>query len=443
MQTELPGDAVLPSPTPRPTVKATDVADLISYIHHTLGFPPRNSLTAISLAGRSLGAVLRCDWDRDAVVAWPAHSSYARQFAAHLASDRRADGCVAVLFRDGPSDSAAAGSHSDPAATEPLSGEPTSASDRMLAVALERELAEAGLPLKEMWLVTQGRAWHVDCPHPAACHGHGTSVALVETSVINASLILEGSVVSDEPQGSGLPSPAPDFSPELLAAVVHVAELGVPAPRLDDDPDEPFGPFGQYLPGDSEDEESEALSDWLKDWDRVLTGGTLPEGPYARSLLAAGLMRVTWRDCLLASACFSLERAVSGAAWLGTVPSSVAESLGTEPREVNGVLFTSVILAASRRGPDWERLAHLWTACAGLLPEVTGRAASVLRCLAAWVEWARGRGSAAGRILEECRLDDPEYSLGELLGEIVDRGMLSGWAGRRETAWSATSRWTG
>lgn len=410
MQTDLPGDAVLPSSSPRATVKAVEVADLISYIHHTMGYPPRNSLTAISLARGSLGAVLRCDWDPAAVVTWPAHSAYARQFAAHLANDSRADGCVAVLFRDDAAASTAAGPADDP----------TTESDRLLAVALEREFADVGLPMTELWLVAGGRVWHVGCPRPAACSGHGTPVSLVETSVINASLILEGSLVSAEPEGSGLPAPAEEYTPDLLAAVAHLAELGVA------DPDE--------------DEVATALVEWLTGWEHVLESGILPADPYARALLAAGLNRVQWRDCLLASASFSLGRSVSGAAWLGTVPPGVAGLLDAEPREVNGVLFTSVILAASQRGPDWGRIAHLRSACAALLPEVAGRGASVLRCLAAWLEWARGRGSVAGRMLEEIHRDDPEYPLGQLLGEIVDRGMLSGWASRRETAWSATAR---
>ncbi|NUL48058.1 DUF4192 family protein [Cellulosimicrobium funkei] len=437
MQTELPGDAVLPSPSSRATVKAVDVTDLISYIHHTMGYPPRNSLTAISLAGNSLGAVLRCDWDPAAVVTWPAHSAYARQFAAHLANDRRADGCVAVLFRDDPAEPA------DSADAGPLE-DPTTESERMLAVALDRESAEAGLPLREMWLVARGRVWHVDCPRPAVCSGHGTPVSLVETSVINASLILEGSLVSDEPEDSGLPAPAERFSPDLLAALVHVAELTVAAPGPDDpdDPDhwDPDESYDQYALQELEDEMADALAGWLEGWEHVLGGGALPQDPYARALLAAGLIRVEWRDCLLAAATFSLARAVSGATWLGTVPLPVAELLGAEPREVNGVLYTSVILAASRRGPDWERIGCLRAACAELLPEVAGAVASALRCLVAWVEWARGRGSVAGRVLEECRRDDPGYPLGQLLGEIVDRGMLSGWASRRETAWSATAR---
>lgn len=441
MHTDLPDDRVrpgLPASIPAP-VKAAGVADLVSYIQHTMGFPPRNSLAAISMTGRNLGAVLRCDWDPGTVRTWADHSVYARQFAGHLARDQRADGCVAVLFRDDDDrqvevDAASAGeSASDHSSGRDVETEdevghavdPTSESDRLLAAALERELSEAGLPLMELWLVARGRLWHVDCPAPGTCSGHGSPASWAETSVVNTSLIVEGSVVEEEPLGSGLPPASEDFSVELAWALQNILEIG------------------HGVSAEDEAEDLEELVYWLEAWERVLVGEGLPEQATERAVLMAGLLRVEWRDCLLAAASFTLERALSGAAWIGTLPAEASLAFEAEPREGNGVLYSSVILAASRRAPDWERIAHLKNACTGLLPESAGPVASALRCLAAWVEWARGRGSAAGRILLECRHEDPDYPLGQLLGEIVDRGMLSGWAARRETAWSATARMTG
>ncbi|VXB44757.1 conserved hypothetical protein [Citricoccus sp. K5] len=417
MHTDLPDDRVrpgLPVSISAP-VKAAGVADLISYIQHTMGFPPRNSLAAISMTGRNLGAVLRCDWDPGTVRTWADHSAYAHQFAGHLARDQRADGCVAVLFRD---------ADDRDADDRQVEEDPTGESDRLLAAALERELSEVGLPLMELWLVARGRLWHVDCPAPGSCSGHGSPASWVETSVVNASLIVEGSVVEEEPVGSGLPPAAEDFSVELAWALRNIREIGLGASA------------------DDEAEDLEELVYWLAAWERVLAGEGLPEQPTERAVLMAGLLLVEWRDCLLAAASFTLERALSGAAWIGTLPIEASLAFEAEPREVNGVLYSSVVLAASRRAPDWERIAHLKNACTGLLSEAAGPVASALRCLAAWVEWARGRGSAAGRILLECRHEDPDYPLGQLLGEIVDRGMLSGWAARRETAWSATARRT-
>jgi hypothetical protein len=405
MQTDLPDDPVHPTSTTRATVKAVEPADLISFIRHTLGFPPRNSLTAISLAGNTLGAVLRCDWDPSLATTAAEHAGYARQFARTLSRDQRADGCVVVLFRQGT------GEGKPPRTAK----DPTSPSDRVLAAALERELAAVGLPVVETWLVAAGHVWHVDCPDPATCSAHGSPAALADTSVLNAALVFEGSVVEDEPEGSGLPAAAREWSAELATALRELLEV-------------------------DDDDATDCTAEWLAAWEGVLAGGAIPAHPSERAFLLAGLARVQWRDCLVAAASFGLDRAVSGAAWLGTVPVAVAESFGAEPREVNGVLFSSVILARTRRAPDWQRIARLRSACTELLPDAACPVASAVRCLVAWVEWARGRGSTAGRIVDECRLEDPGYPLGQLLGEILDRGILAGWAGRRDTAWSASGR---
>ncbi|MDI3331756.1 MAG: DUF4192 family protein [Micrococcus sp.] len=395
MQTDLPEDQLHanPSPTTPLRVKAVEPVDLVSYIQHTLGFVPRNSITAIALAGRDLGAVLRCDWDPLLTDDWDALSGYASQVAGYLTADERADGSLVFLFRDstgyvGPDDD----------------------SDGLLADALEFELAAVGLPLQEAWLVADGRLWHLDCPDPTTCTAHGSEVARTATSALNTAFILEGSVVEDEPQAAVLPAPADRMSPALHEAVRR---------------------FGR--PGHG----GRPRAQWLRDWEQVLGGAELPADPAERAGLLGGLADVHLRDTLVAAASFTLERAVSGAAWLHALPQEVAQAFDVSPREVNGVLYSSVLMAASRRAPDWDRIARLRRACELLLPEAAGEPATAARCLVAWVEWARGRGSVAGRVIEECRRADPEYPLVQVLGEVVDCGVLSGWARRRSTAWSA------
>ncbi|MCY1157410.1 MAG: hypothetical protein MOP51_430 [Citricoccus sp.] len=398
MQTDLPEDRLQadpPASTPL-RVKAVEPVDLVSYVQHTLGFVPRNSITAITLAGRDLGAVLRCDWDPLLTDDGDALAGYARQVAGYLTADERADGSLVFLFRDptgypGPDDD----------------------HDGILADALDTELAAVGLPVQEAWLVSDGRLWHLDCPDLTACTAHGSAVARTETSALNTAFILEGSVVEDEPQAGGLPASADRMSPALQEAVRRLCGATVAAG---------------------------ARARWLQAWEQVLSGAGLPADPAARAGLLGGLMDVNLRDTLVAAASFTLPRAVSGAAWLQALPHEVAEALGASPREVDGVLYSSVLMATSRRSPDWDRIARLRTACEQLLSEAAGEPAAAARCLVAWVEWARGRGSVAGRIIEECRRSDPDYPLGQVLGEVIDRGILSGWASRRSTAWSATRR---
>jgi hypothetical protein len=395
MQTDLPEDQLHADPPPSTplTVKAVEPVDLVSYIHHTLGFVPRNSITAITLTGRGLGAVLRCDWDPALTDDEDTLSGYARQVAGYLTADERADGSLVFLFRD---------STGYPG--------PDEDSDALLADALELELAAVGLPVQEAWLVADDRLWHLDCPDLTTCTAHGSEVARTETSALNTAFILEGSVVEDAPHTGGLPVPAEHMSPALHEAV---RRLCGPAPA------------------------ARQLAQWLQDWEQVLDGAQLPTDPAGRAALLGGLVDVRLRDTLVAAASFTLERAVSGAAWLHALPREVAEALGVSPREVNGVLYSSVLMATSRRAPDWDRIARLRRACELLLPEAAGEPAAAARCLVAWVEWARGRGSVAGRIIEECLRAEPDYPLGQILGEVVDRGVLSGWASRRSTAWSA------
>ncbi|MBB5749157.1 DUF4192 family protein [Micrococcus sp. TA1] len=398
MQTDLPGNRLPAGPPPSTSLRLTAVepVDLVSYIQHTLGFVPRNSITAIALVGRDLGAVLRCDWDPRLTDDGNALAGYARQVAGHLTADERADGSLVFLFRDPPGRPG-----------------PDDDSARVLAAALEIELAAVGLPVQEAWLVSHGRLWHLDCPDPAACTAHGSAVARTETSALNAAFIMEGSVVEDEPQAGGLPAPADSMSPALRQAVRRICGATDP---------------------------SGGHAGWLRDWEQVLSGAGLPDDPATRAGLLGGLADVNLRDTLVAAASFTLPRAVSGAAWLHAVPHEVAEILGTSPREIDGVLYSSVLMATSRRAPDWDRIARLRAACEQLLSEAAGEPAAAVRCLVAWVEWARGRGSVAGRIIEECRRSDPDYPLAQVLGEVIDRGILSGWARRRSTAWSATRR---
>ncbi|MGN7149264.1 DUF4192 family protein [Arthrobacter sp. SAFR-179] len=65
--------------------------DVLSFIGHTLGFWPRESLVCITLNEDSIGATLRIDLPRQAGQELP----YARTVAHYLASDTAA---TSILF---------------------------------------------------------------------------------------------------------------------------------------------------------------------------------------------------------------------------------------------------------------------------------------------------------------------------------------------------------
>ena len=51
-----------------------------------------------------------------------------------------------------------------------------------------------------------------------------------------------------------------------------------------------------------------------------------------------------------------------------------------------------------------------------------------LLCMLGWLNWALGRGSIAGRYIDEARTIDPQYGMAEVLDTMFSNGMLPEWA---------------
>jgi Domain of unknown function (DUF4192) len=49
-------------------------------------------------------------------------------------------------------------------------------------------------------------------------------------------------------------------------------------------------------------------------------------------------------------------------------------------------------------------------------------------CMLAWLSWALGRGTEAGRFIDEVRTIDPHYGMGELLDAMFSNAMMPEWA---------------
>ena len=328
---------------------------------------------------------------------------YAELLAGYLAQDTAATDCLIFVFKERV--------HPEPAGAA-SEVDPIGGPDKDLVEALQVVLKRQDLPLREAWLVDCGHLWHVDCPDPDACPPHGGSVSRSEVSAVNATFIVEGSVVQSGPEAAQLPEPNEQPSLALTAAL----ERG--AARVDD---------------------PAYVADWMLRWERVLdgaAGGRLQDRACAELVeLIAGLDQVCLRDALLTSAAFTLHRAVSGGEYIRALPRGTASIVGCSPSDASGVLYVSAMLADTVRPPDWDRLDRLREACVDLLPQAAGSAASALQCLAAWVDWCRGRGSWAGAVVDQCRTRDPHYSMAELLEQLLNQGHLAGWAAREDIAW--------
>lgn len=148
----------------------TTPSDVLSFIGHTLGFWPQESLVCITLKENSIGATLRIDLPRQPGQELP----YARTVAHYLTSDTTA---TSILFAVYTSET------THPGQTKPHAG---------TIAALTGVLAEQGITIRDGLFVGE----ETFSPYDGE---HGTSLALpvssTQTSAINAEFIYRGSLI--------------------------------------------------------------------------------------------------------------------------------------------------------------------------------------------------------------------------------------------------------
>jgi hypothetical protein len=477
--------------------------DILGYIPHSLGYWPSQSLVAMTMQGKRLGATLRVDLPETG--GRRSREAFARTVAEYLLADKEADGTLLVFFTDGGNndDGFNDGGFIDGG------WEGTAAlSFRPLLADLECALGLAGMPVRDAWRVGEEYWRNLYCTDGSCCPMPGRPVAEIRDSRLNAEMVYLGSSVGAPP---GAPAPGiasmtaaddaavmaaeRDWSVALAGKGAHRAQfdavLDAWAAALEAVPPEAVA--GAAVP-------PEAVAG---------RGGLLAPGPRAvgpgsglepqlAGFLRASLHVPAWRDAVLVMAAAGRAAATSGAeafgifsagnglavscpplpearlspgglpdpATDGGVASSVAgtdsafateQTLGTEqggdrpgqgatggrpdqapasgcgPDALPG--YGEVLLGLSPALPDWDALKRL----EGLMAELSscggGEAQAAALTATGWIEWCRGRGSFAHASLTRALEVSPGYRLAELLSEVVRRGTICGWAGRREAAW--------
>ena len=139
------------------------------------------------------------------------------------------------------------------------------------------------------------------------------------------------------------------------------------------------------------------------------------------ALLLFALQGAPLRDLVMLQWAFGLE--------LGDAMWSDATCAGIEARKkyTDVERLASDLMLGRGPSPDAARMAS----AIALLTTVVSRAADTERpaplCMLAWLNWAQGRGSAAGAHIDEVRSIAPDYSMGELLDSMFSRGLMPEW----------------
>lgn len=193
------------------------------------------------------------------------------------------------------------------------------------------------------------------------------------------------------------------------------------------------------LPQAPYEDDTVACWNWLRSWDEILESGR-PIDAAEAAVFAAPLENTSWRDLLMVGACFGFENAVSGLAAASRIPAGLENLFEAQADDYCARLAAETLTGRTGRGPNWSRLDLLRRYCEDLVPQATPTVAAVTAAIAAWIEWARGRGSHASGLLDQAVSWNPSCSLAVLLAEAVRFGMINPWALDRDIAWSGRDR---
>lgn len=149
-------------------------ADAISYMGHSLGYWPKESLVCVALEGKALGPTLR--------VKLPSAADFADTFAERVAHyfgiDHDATAVLIALFTHQPWGKG----HSKPFAP--------------LIQGLTCYFQTAGLHVRHVWIVGPASFAAYDGADPTSC-GRETPLEALDSSILNAEMVYRGSLIEE------------------------------------------------------------------------------------------------------------------------------------------------------------------------------------------------------------------------------------------------------
>lgn len=410
--------------------------DILGFIPHALGYSPKESLVAMTMHGKSLGATLRVDLPADG----SAHTlaRYAQKIREYLEADDGADGVLLAFFTD-------------------EGWEQDDARPRLpLLDVLELALSRCGLEVRDAWIVGAGFWRNAYCTDDSCCPWPGRPASEILDSRLNAEMVYRGSSVREAPGATLGPTHRGDVQDHAVMAAEerHLAQL-LPKWNCSDCFDMVLAVWQRFLVPASEGgtRSNEALSDDV------------------RGFLRATLRIPSWRDAVVVLAAAGAGAARSGADAFGLLrPDHDGESTPTpeppqglpphtlspnttsphttktaqglnasgapDPTDGKGAAgYGEVLLGLVPAIPDWAAMNSLDHVLKQLGEGCGGEGTAAALTVRGWIEWCRGRGSFADALYCEAQAEHPGYRLAVLLGEVLHRGTICGWAKRRDAAW--------
>ena len=412
--------------------------DILGFIPHTLGYWPSNSLVAMTMQGKRLGATLRVDLPPEDQADF---RHYAQTVGDYLEADQDADGSLLVIFSN---DGWERPEGETPSDVSPRSADTSAAPHSELLAAVEEALECSGMPVRDVWLVGEDYWRNAHCADDSCCPRPGRPLDEIRDSRLNAEMVFRGSSVGPSPDTpAGRSAQVKQGAPDPLVEVAQVQWSGAFAHRT------------------ASRRQFDAV---LEAWSTALAEAParLPP-PELAGFLRASLCIPAWRDAVLVMSAAGARTAIQGAEEFGVFQSESdhhedggpyspgltgpltgstptarpVTKAKSDPPWAGGSIpnYGEVLLGLAPHVPDWTSMDRLEKLLVHLDEPNGGEASAAALTARGWIEWCRGRGSYAHSLLGQASGVLPGYRLADLLNEVVRRGTVCGWAGRREAAW--------
>ncbi|WP_309079989.1 DUF4192 family protein [Zhihengliuella sp.] len=383
-------------PAPDDAITVSDSESVLALVPHLLGFEPRDALVTLVLDGKRLVATLRTDLPSPATPAAEREEQngvYALKHAAFLEKIPNADGAVIVVYS--PESAGPGAPHGD------------------LLEQVEVVLALQNVAMRGAWHVGTETWRHYRCPRPACCPEEGNLLSVLERTETHLELTVRGSAPK-----AGLwdgRNTAPWPGRDGVRRGVDAALSGDVPPRT--------------------------LRSLMLLWDDLLrepsatVGARLRADVSTTAALLAGMHRLQSRNFLLyiAAGAERAERLPKEPGDPGFTPRMQSSLLRKSHRLASGAV--ELIIGELDIAPDWQTLDRLWRVGYELVAAADATERSSLMTMLAWIEWARGRSSAASRLLEAGRPFLAHDDVAQVLVTLLSRGSLAAWVQNPRRAW--------
>ena len=425
------------SPDPREgsdcATRLEEACRIVRLENRVFGFTPTDSLVFVGVRDGMTGEHMRIDRapalrDPVGVAQWAAQRMPESRDGASAPAD-----AVLVFIYEPPADAAAA---TDRLSMETPAPEETGpALDHLVGALRQVFEREYCLPIGSIYAVSSTHVRDYDCPEPP-CSDSGApwrpgddgpaSAAEPPTAVDRGG----APVAQGTSQHARELASAAAYGRRVVADFLSFGGTGVPGAASG----------GHRVRHDSASTVHRSMQNGLRRWEVVLSGpeadtlAVLRAAPDLLSELSRSLESRSIRDALIPLAAESLDLAVQ------VLPAEPSESQNEEEhRAMSWLVYRDIVLGESGHAPRWARIDRLARTLQICHPTARDAARENIYGLMAWIEWARGRGSAAGGFIDHCLDRHPDNVLCRLVDELMRRGQICPWASTREHSWMRES----